>query len=139
MIKLFSLFVQGSMGFGMFTPEQQQLVSMIIDDVLSLVLSFAVGATGISLPILITSLYKKIEISKIKDQWLILTMSSDYSVQAAEQTINKGDNTLKFDYAEKTLAHIAKNHGIKFADHQIIRLLVESSLSRLKQQKSESE
>jgi len=138
MVKLFSLFVQGGMGLGMFTPEQQQLVSMIIDDVLSLVLSFAVGATGLSLPILINSLYKKIEISKIKDQWSVLTMSSDYAVQTAEQTINKGDNTLKFDYAESTIEHVAKNHGIKFADHQVIRLLVESSLSRLKQQKLDS-
>ena len=139
MVKLFSLFVQGGMGLGMFTPEQQQLVSIIIDDVLSLVLSFAIAATGISLPVLLTSLYKKIEISKVKDQWQILAMSADHSVQAANQTINKGDNTLKFDYAEEILTTIAKNHGIKFANHQIIRLLVESSLSKLKQQKSESE
>jgi len=139
MIKLLSLFVQGSMGLELFDPEQQRVISMIIDDILSIVLALSVGATGISLPMLITALYKKIALSKVQDEWKILTMSADFSVQAADQTINKGENTLKFDYAQETITRVAKNHGIKFADHQIIRLLVESSLSRLKQQKSESE
>lgn len=134
MAKIIGIIIQtGLVSGGFLTPEQAQEISALTDGLLSLVLSIAIIALSIGLPILLRSIHLHLFSIKSNAQWSFLAVIANNAVQSAEKTILHGDNITKYDYASKTLSDTAKAHNIKWVTPEICRLLIESALYGLEQ------
>lgn len=134
MAKIIGIIIQtGLVSGGFLTPEQAQEISALTDGLLSLVLSIAIIALSIGLPILLRSIHLYLLSIKSNNQWSFLAVIANNAVQSAEKTILHGDNITKYDYASKTLSDTAKAHNIKWVTPEICRLLIESALYGLEQ------
>lgn len=134
MSKVLALIIQAGLTSGGFlTPEQAQEISALTDGLLSLVLSIAIIALSVGVPMLLRSIHLHLLSVKSKTQWSFLAVVANNAVQSAEKTILHGDNITKYDYASKILSDTAKSHGIKWVTPDICRLLIESALYGIEQ------
>jgi len=132
MIKALTLLVQGGSTIGILSPEQQQLISFIIEDVLNISLTFAICSVAFFVPFLLRAYQNKLVSERAATEWHNLSFIAKMAVETAEQTINKGDNTVKYDYANSVLEEYSKANSIKFFTSVAARVLIESCVHDLK-------
>ena len=132
MIKALTLIVQGGSTLGILSPEQQQLISFVIEDILNISLTFAICSVAFFVPFLLRAYQKKLVSERAATEWHNLSFIAKISVEAAEQTINKSDTTLKYDYVNSVLEEYSKTNSIKFFNSVAARVLIESCVHDLK-------
>lgn len=139
MFKILQFVGQSGFALGVFTAEQQQIISMIVDDLMSLVITLAVASIGLSLPIILRTFHGKLEIMRIQQGVATMQMIAKMAVRASEQTIHPEDHTLKFDYAAKILEDYASSNRLRGITHDMIRILVESAVFDIKKNNTRHE
>lgn len=126
MIKLLTLTLQGVFGASsVFTTEQMQVISSIIDDIVGVFTIIAISSASIVGPMLLNSLKKRQDIQNHLDEWKTLETVAHYAVESAEKTITHGDNVLKYDYVSKIINEYACKHKLHFCTPEITRIIVE--------------
>jgi hypothetical protein len=135
MIKAVTFIAQGGFALGIFTPEQQQIIGLIIDDILSISLTFALVSVSIFFPSVFRGIHKKIAAARVKTEWETLYIVSQHAVRSAEFNFHSGDGSVKFDYAADFIEDFAKKNGISFVTNTTTRILVESALYEMRQNK----
>lgn len=135
MIKALTMIAQGGFALGIFTPEQQQIITLIIDDILSISLTFALVSAAIFFPAVFRGVHRKIAASRVRTEWDILSVAAKDAVRTAELIFHDGDGIVKFDYAADFLEEFAKKNGISFMTNTTTRILIESALYELRQKK----
>ncbi len=132
MIKLLTLTLQGVFGASsVFTTEQMQIISSLIDDIVGLFTIVAISSASIVGPMLLNALKKRQDVQNHLDEWKALEIVTHYAVESAEKTIKHGDNVLKYDYAAKVLNDYASKHKIHFCTPEITRVIIECHVRNL--------
>lgn len=134
MFKILQYIGQSGFALGIFTTEQQQIISMIVDDLMSLAITLAVASLGLSLPIILRAFHGKIEIMRIQQNVATLQMVAKMAVRTSEQTIHPEDHALKFDYAAKIVEEYASTNRMRIS-HDMVRILVESAVFDIQKNK----
>lgn len=137
MIKTLSLLAQGGFALGPFDADQQQIIASIIDDILSISLTFAIVNLAIFFPAVFRGIHKKINSSRVNAEWSILCHVSLRAVMAAEIAISGHNPQLKYDFASHFIDSFCKQNNLFSVDDNTKRILIESSLYELRRQFSE--
>lgn len=135
MIKAISFMAQGGFALGIFSPEQQQIIALIIDDILSISLTFTLVSVAIFFPAVFRGIHKKNTTARIRNEWDTLSLVAKDAVRTAELIFGDGDGSVKFDYAADFLEEFAKKNGISFMTNTTTRILIESALYELRQKR----
>lgn len=132
MIKGLTLIAQGGFALGIFTAEQQQIISWIIDDILSISITFAVVNLAIFFPAVFRGLHRKIAASRAKSELDTLLTLSIHVVNAAEVSIHGHNPQLKYDFACHAIDSYCKHSGAPVPNDDLKRVLIESAVYSLR-------
>lgn len=133
MIKGLTLIAQGGFALGIFTAEQQQIISWIIDDILSISITFAIVNLAIFFPAVFRGLHRKIAANRAKSELDALLTFSIHVVNAAEVSINGRNPQLKYDFACHALDAYCKHSGAPVPSEDLKRILIESAVYSLRE------
>lgn len=132
MLKTLTLLAQGGLSLGIFTPEQQELISFIIDDILSFSIAFAVVNVAIFFPAVFRGLHRKIAASRVACEWENLLKITDIAVFAAHQSIDGDNHQLKYDFCVHAIDSFCKHTGMSLPNDDLKRVLIESSVLKFR-------
>lgn len=132
MIKGLTFIAQGGFALGIFTVEQQQIISWIIDDILSISITFAIVNLAIFFPAIFRGLHKKIAASRAQSELNTLLTLSVHVVNAAEGSISGHNPQLKYDFACHALDAYCKHSGAPMPNDDLKRVLIESAVYSLR-------